>query len=103
MLKNEKSWQVDPNYMNTQAKISEKIRSLLMDWLIQAHYNFKLLPESLFLTVNIIDRFMSKYAVKKDDVQLIGVAAMLVATKYEEIYPPMLKDFVFISNGQCSA
>jgi len=46
---------------------------------------------------------MSKYAVKKDDVQLIGVAAMLVATKYEEIYPPMLKDFVFISNGQCSA
>jgi hypothetical protein len=49
--------------------------------------------------VNIIDRFMSKKIVNKNDVQLIGVSSMLIATKYEEIYPPMLKDFVFICNG----
>lgn len=59
-MKNEKKWNPDPMYMCSQTKIDETIRSTLIDWLIQIHYNFKLLPESLFLTVNLIDRFLSK-------------------------------------------
>ena len=86
--------------MGHQTKINETIRSTLIDWIIQIHYNFKLLPESLFLTVNIIDRFLEKSQVSKREVQLVGVAAMLIATKYEEIYPPLLKDFVFITDSQ---
>jgi hypothetical protein len=58
-----------------------------------------LLPESLFLTVNLIDRFFEKSQISKREVQLVGVAAMLIATKYEEIYPPLLKDFVFITDS----
>lgn len=75
----------------------------MIDWLIQTHYNFKLLPESLFLTVNIIDRYFSQKQISKWDVQLVGAAAMLIATKYEEIYPPLLKDFVYITDNKYTA
>jgi hypothetical protein len=59
MLKNEKKWSIDFNYMDRQEKLNETIRSTLIDWLIQTHYNFKLQPESLFLTINLIDRYFS--------------------------------------------
>ena len=103
MLKNESKWNIDPNYMDRQERIQETIRSTLIDWLIQTHYNFKLLPETLFLTVNIIDRYMSIKQVTKSQVQLMGAAAMLIASKYEEIYPPLLKDFVYITDNQYTA
>jgi cyclin B len=89
--------------MSSQDKLTETIRAKLIDWLIQIHYNFKLLPETLFLTVNIIDRYFSKHQVSLREVQLVTVAAMLIAAKYEEIYPPLLKDFVYISDNNCSA
>ena len=103
MLKNECKWNIDPHYMDRQLKIQETIRSTLIDWLIQTHYNFKLLPETLFLTVNIIDRYMSIKQINKQEVQLMGAAAMLIASKYEEIYPPLLKDFVYITDNQYTA
>jgi G2/mitotic-specific cyclin 1/2 len=59
MLKVEKNWAIDYAYMDYQIKIDETTRSTLIDWLIKIHYNFKLLPESLFLTINIIDRYFS--------------------------------------------
>lgn len=103
MLKNEAKWSPDPMYMCRQTKIDETIRSTLVDWLIQTHYNFKLLPETLFLTVNVIDRYLSKHQIQKREVQLVGVAALLMVTKYEEIYPPLLKDFIFISDNTYKA
>jgi cyclin B len=54
--------------MSLQTKIDESIRSTLIDWLIQIHYNFKLWPETLFLTVNVIDRFFSQHLIQKRDV-----------------------------------
>lgn len=99
MLKNEKKWNPDYSYMANQYKITETIRSTLVDWLIQTHYNFKLLPETLFLAINIIDRYMSKHQIQKREVQLIALAALLTVTKYEEIYPPLLKDFVVIAEN----
>lgn len=89
--------------MSRQQKISETIRSTLIDWIIQIDYNFKMLPETLFLTVNLIDRYFAKKQISKRQVQLVGVAAMLIASKYEEIYPPLLKDYVFISDNNCTA
>ena len=53
--------------------------------------------------MNIIDRYLSKNLVGKEQIQVIGVAAMLIATKYEEIYPPQLKDFVYITDNNCDA
>jgi hypothetical protein len=59
MLERESKWAVNPNYMQLQPQISETTRSTLIDWLIQIDYNFKLLPESLFLTVSTIDRYFA--------------------------------------------
>lgn len=74
------------------------MRALLVDWLTDVHSKFKLLPETLFLTVNIIDRFLTLKLIRKQQLQLVGVAALMVATKFEEIYPPSANDFVYITD-----
>ena len=75
------------------------MRSILVDWLIEVHLKFKLVPESLYLTINIIDRYLEKEQVNRQKLQLVGVTAMLIACKYEEIYPPIVKDFVYITDN----
>ncbi|TVU25662.1 hypothetical protein EJB05_28166, partial [Eragrostis curvula] len=49
---------VKPDYMTSQEDINYKMRAILIDWLIEVHYKFELMDETLFLTVNIIDRFL---------------------------------------------
>lgn len=85
--------------MERQEDINEKMRAILIDWLIEVHLKFKLVPESLFLTVNLIDRYLEKETVNRQKLQLVGVTAMLIACKYEEIYPPIVKDFVYITDN----
>lgn len=87
-----------PNYMNNQYDINEKMRAILLDWLVDVHLKFKLLPETLFLTVNLIDRYLSKRSISRTKLQLVGVTAMLIACKYEEIYAPEVRDFVYITD-----
>ena len=103
MMAQESNWSLDYMYMDYQMKIDETTRSKLIDWIIKTHYNFKLLPESLFLTINIIDRYFASRQIAPREVQLVALAAMLIATKYEEIYPPLLKDYVFISDQMYAA
>jgi cyclin B len=74
------------------------MRAILVDWLIEVHYKFKLMPETLFLTVNLIDRYLEKCDVIRTKLQLVGVTAMLIACKYEEIYAPEVRDFVYITD-----
>jgi len=90
---------VDPGYLATQVDINEKMRGILVDWLVEVHRMFKLLPETLFLGVSIIDRFLSTKPISRDSLQLVGITAMLIASKYEEIYAPECNDFVYISDG----
>lgn len=82
-----------------QRDITEKMRGILVDWLIDVHNKFKLRDETLFLTVNLIDRYLSKTQVDKQRFQLLGVSAMLIACKYEEIYAPEVKDFVYVTDN----
>jgi hypothetical protein len=92
----EVSTSVRPVYMEDQQYINERMRSILVDWLVEVHLKFKLVPETLYLTVNIIDRYLSKTEVSRPKLQLVGVTALLIASKYEEIYPPELRDLVYI-------
>lgn len=85
-------------YMSHQTDINEKMRSILIDWLFEVHQKFKLMPETLYLTVNLIDRFLEKKLVMRQKLQLVGVTAMLLASKYEEIYAPEVRDFVYITD-----
>ena len=89
--------------MAIQNSINEKMRAILVDWLVEVQIKFKLLPETLYLTVNIIDRFLGVQKVTRDKLQLVGVSSMLIATKYEEIYAPEVKDFVYISDNAYSS
>lgn len=90
------------DYIDSQPEINEKMRAILVDWLIEVHNRFDLLPETLYLTINLIDRFLSLKAVPRRELQLVGIAAMLIACKYEEIWAPEVNDFVAISESAYS-
>ncbi|CAN6223805.1 unnamed protein product [Urochloa humidicola] len=87
---------VPTNYMSSQTDINEKMRGILIDWLIEVHYKLELLEETLFLTVNIIDRFLASENVVRKKLQLVGVTAMLLACKYEEVSVPVVEDLILI-------
>ncbi|XP_058098523.1 G2/mitotic-specific cyclin-2-like isoform X2 [Magnolia sinica] len=89
---------VSPNYMSHQSDINEKMRAILIDWLIEVHYKFELMDETLFLTVNLIDRFLERQTVVRKKLQLVGVTAMLLACKYEEVSVPVVEDLILISD-----
>ena len=86
------------DYMATcQSDLSERMRGVLVDWLVEVHWKFKLYPETLFLAVNLLDRFLSvKPNIARSQLQLIGVTCLLLAAKYEDIYAPEIKDIVHI-------
>ena len=69
-------------------------REVLINWLIIIQVEFNLLPETLFITVNIIDRYLSKKRIPLDQFQLLGITAMFIASKFQEIYPPIMTDFI---------
>lgn len=82
-----------------QNDVTEKMRSILLDWLVEVHLKFKLLPETFYLTVNLIDRYLSKQSINRKYLQLLGVTAMFIACKYEEIYSPEIKDFIYMTDN----
>jgi cyclin B len=90
------------NYMDNQNDINEKMRGILNDWLIEVHLKYKLVPDTMYLTINLIDRFLSKKKILRTKLQLVGVTAMFIASKYEEIFPPEAKDFVYITDNACN-
>lgn len=102
MQKCESQTQPDAFYMRRQTYLNENVRATLVDWLINVHNKLNLLPETLYITVNIIDRYLSQKQLQKEEIQLLGVSALLIATKYEEIYPPTVKDYIYISKNAYS-
>lgn len=86
------------HYMTHQSDINERMRGILVDWLIEVHYKFELMDETLYLTVNLIDRFLAAQPVVRKKLQLVGVTAMLLACKYEEVSVPVVEDFIVISD-----
>lgn len=88
-----------PNYMSTmQNDIHEKMRVILFDWLVDVHLKWELSTETLYLTFNLIDRFLCLRYTSRDFLQCVGVAALLIACKYEEVYFPDLKDFIEVTD-----
>ncbi|KAF7212146.1 G2/mitotic-specific cyclin-B2 isoform X1 [Nothobranchius furzeri] len=92
---------VRANYMQGY-DINERMRALLIDWLVQVHSRFQLLQETLYLTVAILDRFLQVQPVSRRKLQLVGVTSMLLACKYEEMYTPEVGDFAYITDNAFS-
>nr|UXY87549.1 cyclin B [Cryptomonas curvata] len=97
--KMEKKFMPSNDYINYQPDINKRMRAILVDWLIDVHNKFKLVSKTLFLTVNIIDRFLTIKSISRQKLQLLGISAMLIASKYEEIYAPETRDFVYITDS----
>jgi len=90
----EKTHMYPTNFLDKeyQSQISEKYRQYLVDWLAELHYKFKMWPETLYVTVGIIDKTLMLWKdFQKSDLQCLGITALHIAGKYEEIYPPELK------------
>ena len=83
----------------SQRDINATMRRILIDWLVEVAEEYRLESETLFLAVNYIDRFLSHVPVNRSKLQLVGVTCMLVASKYEEIHPPAVDEFVYISDN----
>ncbi|XP_028999944.1 G2/mitotic-specific cyclin-B2-like isoform X2 [Betta splendens] len=92
---------VRANYMRGY-EITERMRALLVDWLVQVHAMFRLLQETLYLSVAVLDRFLQVQPVPRRKLQLVGVTAMLVACKYEEMYAPEVGDFAHVTDNAFS-
>jgi hypothetical protein len=88
-----------PDYMSGQHEITWAMRQTLVDWLLQVHLRYHMLPETLWIAVNIVDRFLTKRVVSLVKLQLVGVTAMFVAAKYEEILAPSVKEFIFMTEN----
>lgn len=95
----EEQMRPNPHYMDNQTEVQWSMRSVLMDWLVQVHLRFSLLPETLFLCVNYIDRFLSCKVVSLGKLQLVGATAIFVAAKYEEINCPSVQEIVYMVDG----
>ncbi|WPG99855.1 Hypothetical protein R9X50_00267500 [Acrodontium crateriforme] len=93
----------NPRYMDQQQEIQWSMRAVLMDWVIQVHGRFNLLPETLFLTVNYIDRFLSCKIVSLGKLQLVGATAIFVAAKYEEVQCPTIAEIIYMVDGGYTA
>ncbi|KAF7315103.1 MFS domain-containing protein [Mycena indigotica] len=93
----------NPKYILSQPEITWAMRALLNEWLIQVHLRFSLLPETLFLCANLIDRFLSTRTASTNKLQLVGMACLLIAAKYEETIAPAVENYVIISEGATTA
>ena len=98
MYELEETTMANPDYMEQQPDLQWQLRGVLIDWLIEVHQRFHLLPETLFLAVNIIDRFLSMKVVQLDKLQLVGVTAMFIASKYEEVLSPHVQNFKHVAD-----
>jgi len=86
------------SYMKKQLDITTSMRSILIDWLVEVSEEYKLNVETLYLAVDYTDRFLSQMSVLRGKLQLVGTASMYIAAKYEEITPPDVNEFVYITD-----
>ncbi|MCJ1294034.1 G2/mitotic-specific cyclin [Xylographa carneopallida] len=92
----------NPEYMEHQEHLDWQERHVLIDWLIEVHEKFNLLPETLYLAINIIDRFLSTKVVQLEKFQLVGITALFIASKYEEVMSPHVSNFSYVARNDYS-
>ena len=102
-LLQEEMTELDPKpvhtYMKTQKEINEQMRSILVDWIIDVHHKFGFTDETLFMTILIIDRYCSIENITRIKYQCLGITAMMIACKHEEINVPKVDDFIYITDN----
>ena len=105
LVEREHVYSADAYYLNnSQAHINANMRAILLDWMMEVAKEYRLKRETYHLSVNYLDRFLSKSCnIQKHQLQLAGVTALYIASKFEEIYPPKITDFVKSTDDGYSA
>ena len=99
----EASTSTRPIYLAKQTRVNARHRTILVDWLVDAHRVFRLLPETLYLCINLLDRYLSRVEVDRSSLQLVGISCLLIATKYEEVYCLAVADCVHVCDKAYSS
>lgn len=92
----------DANYLAMQPEINAKMRSILVDWLVEVSEEYKLCADTLYLAIGYLDRLLTVHRVPRAQLQLVGITCMWIAAKYEEIYPPNVSEFTYITDNTYS-
>lgn len=96
----EKEQAIPQDYLKDQKIMTPRVRQRLINWCIEIHSDLKLLPETMYMTIGLIDRFFDRFNVEQQSqVQLYAIASLLIASKYEEIYPPEVADLVYLTQN----
>ncbi|KAJ3154519.1 G2/mitotic-specific cyclin [Geranomyces michiganensis] len=89
----------NPHYIDIQDGLAWSMREILIDWIIDLANHFRLLPETLYMCVNIIDRFLTDRPCSMNKLQLVGLASLFIAAKYEEVNAPPISSIVYFGDG----
>lgn len=91
---------VRPLYMEEQKQLNELMRAILVDWMVDVHFSYRLSLATLYLAVNLIDRYLEKSPeISRKEFQLVGTTALWIASKYEEIRPLEINQLVEVCDG----
>ena len=90
---------IDSSYFKFQTDINSKMRAILIDWLIDVHLKFNFKQETLYITIYIIDAYLSLKKIERCNFQLLGVTALLIACKQNEILFRKLNEYVYITDN----
>jgi cyclin A len=82
-----------------QKDVTQSMRGILVDWLVEVSEEYTLASDTLYLTVYLIDWFLHGNYVQRQQLQLLGITCMLIASKYEEISAPRIEEFCFITDN----
>ncbi|XP_054696849.1 G1/S-specific cyclin-E1 isoform X1 [Grus americana] len=103
MINKEETYVRDKLYMQRHPLLQPKMRTILLDWLMEVCEVYRLHRETFYLAQDFFDRFMAtQQNVVKTLLQLIGISSLFIAAKLEEIYPPKLHQFAYVTDGACT-
>jgi hypothetical protein len=86
------------NILSKSPELNYSMRRILIDWLHEVAQEYSLEWQTLLLSIQISDQYLRLATVQKTNLQLVGVTALWIAAKMEEIQPPPVHDFTYISD-----
>lgn len=90
---------IKKHFLEHHFEITAKMRSVLIDWLNEVHFQFQLQSETFYMCIGLIDRYLEcARLTKRKQLQLVGCTALFIASKYEDMFPPNISDFVYITD-----
>ncbi|CAL4101403.1 unnamed protein product [Meganyctiphanes norvegica] len=103
MCRKDRMYPRNPDYLNQHSSLQSRMRAILFDWLTEVCEVYRLHRETYYKAIDYIDRYLTvTHNIPKQQLQLIGITCLFIAAKIEEIYPPKLTEFAYVTDGACT-